>query len=196
MNKAHLELIFIAFLLIGLSLLNSCKQKYTPKPRAYFRIDFPYKDYKQSNLTNFPYSFEYPKYSQLKPDTTYLAEAFWLNIEIPKYKAKLHISYKTINNNLHLLTEESHELAYKHAIKAISINENLFINTTKNVWGTIYEIKGNTASPLQFHLTDSTNHFLRGSFYISEIPNFDSLQPVIKFIESDILHFIETFNWE
>ncbi|MBN2261965.1 MAG: gliding motility lipoprotein GldD [Prolixibacteraceae bacterium] len=187
---------FVALLITGLTVFSSCKQKFTPKPRAYFRIDFPKKSYHQSNLAHFPYRFEYPSYSQLIPDTTFMAEPFWLNIETARHKAKLHISYKTIDNNLHLLTDESHELAYKHAIKAISINEKIFVNAAQNVWGTIYEIKGNTASPLQFHLTDSTKHFIRGSFYISEIPNYDSLQPVIKFIESDILHFIETLNWE
>ncbi|HOO84667.1 MAG TPA: gliding motility lipoprotein GldD [Prolixibacteraceae bacterium] len=196
MRKGHIKLVFVAFLFIGLTVLNACKQKFNPKPRAYFRIDFPEKSYQQSNLSLYPYRFEYPNYAKLIADTSFMAEPYWLNIEIAKHKAKLHISYKAIDNNLHLLTDESHELAYKHAIKAISINEKIFVNAPQNVWGTIYEIKGNTASPLQFHLTDSTNHFIRGSFYISEIPNYDSLQPVINFIESDILHFIETLNWE
>ncbi|MDA3927497.1 MAG: gliding motility lipoprotein GldD, partial [Prolixibacteraceae bacterium] len=61
---------------------------------------------------------------------------------------------------------------------------------------TIYQIKGNVASPLQLHLTDSVNHFMRASFYISEIPNYDSLSPVIKFIEEDIYQLIETFTWK
>lgn len=196
MRKGRKILVFVTFLIIGLVAFSSCKHKFTPKPRAYFRIDFPEKGYIKSNLVHFPYCFEYPCYSQLVPDTSFMSEPFWLNIEIAEHKAKLHISYKAIDNNLYLLTEESHQLAYKHAIKATSINEKIFVNADQNVWGTIYEIKGNTASPLQFHLTDSTNHFIRGSFYISEIPNYDSLQPVISFIQSDILHFIETLNWE
>lgn len=125
-----------------------------------------------------------------------MAEPFWLNIEIDQFNAKIHLSYKPVKNNLYLLTEESRNLAYKHAVKAIAINEKLFINDENSVYGTIYVIKGNTASPFQFHLTDSVNHFIRGSFYISEIPNYDSLRPVINFIDKDIHHFIETLSWK
>jgi gliding motility-associated lipoprotein GldD len=183
---------FIILLLIGVA---GCKQIATPKPSGYFRIDFPEKEYLWAE-TSYPYSFEYPLYSRLSPDTSYMAEPYWMNIDIDRYKAKIHISYKPVSNNLHLLTEESRELAYKHAIKAVSINEKLFISSESKVFGTIYEIKGNTASPLQFHLTDSMKHFIRGSFYISEIPNYDSLRPVIEFIGADIHHFIETISWK
>lgn len=191
MKKNHLIVIALLFLLVTFA----CKQQSTPKPRGYFRIDFPEKKY-QASTPNYPYRFEYPVYAQLIPDTSSLSEPFWLNIELAQMNAKIHLSYKAVQNNLHQLTEESHNLAYKHAIKATSINEKIFVNNDKKVWGTIYEIKGNSASPLQFHLTDSLKHFIRGSFYISEIPNSDSLYPVIQFIDTDIHHFIESFNWE
>ncbi|HNZ71643.1 MAG TPA: gliding motility lipoprotein GldD, partial [Prolixibacteraceae bacterium] len=64
------------------------------------------------------------------------------------------------------------------------------------VYGTVYSIKGNAASPMQFYLTDSVEHFLRGSMYISEIPNYDSLQPVINFLEADMIRLIETLSWK
>ena len=190
----HFHLI-TSVVLLSLMVFAGCKQGSTPKPRGYFRIGFPEKTYQFSTL-DYPYQFEYPIYARLKPDSTRLAEPFWLNIEIDQFNAKIHLSYKPIKNNLHLLTEESRNLAYKHAVKAIAINEKLFINDENSVYGTIYEIKGNTASPLQFHLTDSVNHFIRGSFYISEIPNYDSLRPVINFIDKDIHHFIETLSWK
>lgn len=190
-SKQHItHLVFLILLLIF-----GCKPKYTPKPAGYFRIDFPEKKYILSPL-NYPYQFEYPTYAHLIPDSSYLTEPYWLNISIPENKTNIHLSYKPIRNNLNILTEESRDLAYKHAIKANAINENLFINENKKVFGTIYTIKGNVASTLQFHLTDSTNHFIRGSFYISEIPNYDSLKPVIQFYEEDIYHLIETFSWK
>jgi gliding motility-associated lipoprotein GldD len=174
--------------------LSGCKEKYTPKPRGYFRINFPEKKY-QFFDNGFPYSFEYPIYSKLVPDTIKNAEPFWLDIVIPGNNAKVHLSYKRVQNNLSQLTEDSRELAYKHSIKATSIEENIFINQGNNVYGTVYYIKGNAASPMQFYLTDSTKHFLRGSVYISEIPNYDSLLPVISFIEADITRLIETLHW-
>ncbi|MDO9612920.1 MAG: gliding motility lipoprotein GldD, partial [Bacteroidota bacterium] len=106
-----------------------------------------------------------------------------------------HLSYKNVENNLWKLTEESRELAYKHSFKADAIDERIFVNPEKKVYGTIYLIDGNTASPLQFYLTDSTKHFLRGALYIREIPNIDSLRPVIDFLTPDVIHLIETTEW-
>ncbi|MCL1822363.1 MAG: gliding motility lipoprotein GldD, partial [Prolixibacteraceae bacterium] len=93
-------------------------------------------------------------------------------------------------------TEESHELTYRHTQKASAIDAKLFLNPENKVYGTIYTIAGNAASPMQFYLTDSTRHFLRGALYIRDIPNIDSLRPVIDFLIPDILHLIETARWQ
>ena len=91
--------------------------------------------------------------------------------------------------------EESRTLAYKHTIKADAIQEQVFMNPANRVYGLIYKIEGNAASPMQFFLTDSTSHFLRGALYIREVPNIDSLKPVIDFLEIDIIRLIETTSW-
>lgn len=187
--------LFIPTIIAFTILSAGCKKRTSPKPRGYFRIDFPEKSY-QTTTVNFPYQFDYPVYAKIVIDADKFAEPYWINVVFEKNNAKLHLSFKPIKNNLLSLTEDSRELAYKHAIKATAINEKLFINEEKKVYGTIYEIKGNAASPLQFHMTDSINHFLRGSFYISEIPNYDSLRPVIQFIDEDIYHLIETLSWK
>jgi len=186
----------ITILLLLVFFITGCKNNnYTPKPRGYFRIEFPEKSY-QSFTEDAPYSFRYPVYSKIKNDKSTHTEPYWYNITIPENNVSIHLSYKKINNNLNILTEDSRELAYKHSIKASAINEKLYINNKKNVFGTIYEIQGNAASPFQFHLTDSTKNFIRGSFYIKNQPNYDSLKPVIEFVEEDIYHLIETFNWK
>lgn len=186
----------ITILLLLVFFTTGCKKNnYTPKPRGYYRIEFPEKAY-LSFTNDAPFSFEYPVYSKIKNDPSANAEPYWYNITIPENKASIHLSYKQINNNLNILTEDSRELAYKHSIKASAINEKLYINNKKNVYGTIYEIEGNAASPFQFHLTDSTKNFIRGSFYIKNKPNYDSLKPVIEFVEEDIYHLIETFSWK
>ncbi|MFV0267582.1 MAG: gliding motility lipoprotein GldD, partial [Draconibacterium sp.] len=76
------------------------------------------------------------------------------------------------------------------------IEEQIFVNNASHVYGTIYRIRGNAASPMQFFLTDSTQHFLRGAFYIREVPDIDSLRPVIDFLEPDVIRLIETTNWK
>lgn len=182
-------------------LFASCKEKYTPKPRGFYRIEFPKKEY-HSIKNNFPYTFEIPDYAQLTPDKTNPDQPFWVNVVVPANRAEIHISYYDLDKNkntgrseLAEFMEETRRLAYKHSIKADAIEEQIFINQSENVYGTIYRIRGNAASPLQFFLTDSTRHFLRGAFYISDVPNIDSLQPVIDFFEPDIIRMIETTTW-
>jgi len=187
--------LFYFFPLLFLLFCFSCKQDYVPKPRAFFRIEFQKKTYHGLYSSTFPYRFEIPDYSKVVPDDERQAEPFWINLEIPKHKAELHISYKQVNNNLAKLTEDSRSLAYKHSIKADAINERVFINPEKKVYGTIYLIDGNAASPLQFYLTDSTENFLRGALYIREVPNIDSIRPVIDFLTPDVIHLIETTEW-
>lgn len=142
-----------------------------------------------------PFRFEIPVYSKLVPDDERLAEPYWVDLKIPQNKAEVNISYKSVNNNLMKLTEDARTMAYKHSIKADAINERVFVNAEKKVYGTIYLIDGNSASPLQFYLTDSTKHFLRGALYIREVPNIDSIRPVIQFLTPDIIHLIETTEW-
>lgn len=173
----------------------SCKKEYIPKPRGYFRISFPEKTYTKLDSAALPYRFEIPGYSKIVPDYDQLAEPYWVNLQIRQHKAALHLSYKKVDNDLMKLTEDSRTLAYKHSIKADAINERVFINHTNKVYGTIYLIDGNSASPLQFYLTDSTKHFLRGALYIREVPNIDSIRPVIEFLTPDIIHLIETTEW-
>jgi gliding motility-associated lipoprotein GldD len=183
------------FSVILIVLISGCSEKYTPKPRGYFRIQFPEKEY-IALQQGFPYTFEIPVYSIAVPDSTPFAEPNWINIHLPDNKAEIHLSYKPVKNNLFVFTEESRELTYKHTQKAAAIEERIFINPGKRVFGTIYLISGNAASPIQFYLTDSTDHFLRGALYIRDIPNIDSLKPVIDFLVPDVIHLIETTEWK
>ncbi len=177
-----------------------CKNKTTPKPRGYFRISFPEKSYTDFNPPLYPYRFEIPAYARILKPAGKDTFPYDINISIPENKADIHISYKPISsgNNqerLRALLEDSRTLAYKHTIKAETIEEQIFINAAEKVYGTVFLIEGNAASPMQFFLTDSTRHFLRGAFYIRDIPNTDSLQPVIDFLRPDVFRLIETTSW-
>lgn len=194
MNKILLISIIILF-------FSGCKEKHTPKPRGFFRIEFPEKQY-HPILGNFPYTFEIPEYSKVVPDRRNPEQKAWINVEIQENNAEVHISYYDLQEGekpqrelLAEFMEETRELAYKHSIKANAIEDQVFMNPGKNVYGTVYRIKGNAASPMQFFLTDSTEHFLRGALYIRATPNIDSLRPVIDFLEEDVVKLIETTNW-
>lgn len=185
-----------SFATIFLLLTFSCKKDYIPKPRGYFRITFPEKSYHKFDSATWPYRFDIPVYSKVEPDNDRLAEPFWINLKVPEHNAELNISYKKVQDNLEKLMEDSRTLAYKHSVKADAIHERVFVNQKEKVYGTIYKIEGNAASPLQFYLTDSTHNFLRGALYIREVPNIDSIRPVIEFLTPDIIRLIETTGWK
>lgn len=193
LSKGILPIVALVF--VG-SLFSSCTEDYTPKPRGFIRIDLPEKEY-QPIITDCPYVFETASYGKYVPDLRTQSDPCWFNIEYPQFKAIVHFSYKPIKGNLAEYLEDSRALTNKHISKASGIDEALILKDDSRVFGTIYSIEGSqTASPLQFHLTDSTDHFLRGALYFKVSPNNDSLAPVIDFLKEDMLHLIETLNWK
>ncbi len=185
------------FLILSILFINfaSCGESYTPRPRGYFRIEFPKKEYKKFS-SDAPFTFEIPTYCEMKPDPAPNAEKWWYNLEFPSMKGVLHISYKKINNNIADYVEDSRTLVNKHTIKADAIEPEIIENKDKNIIAVFFEIKGNAATPYQFFATDSTSHFLRASMYFNVYPNKDSLAPVFKFVKKDILKIIETLEWK
>ena len=194
-KKRNTTSIFIPILfIISAIFLSSCSNNNPlPKPKTYFRIDLPEKEYTEYNC-DCPFKFEYPKYSKIETKNSY--EPCWLDITFPQNNAVIYFTYKKVDNNLDSLTNDSYEFAYKHTIKADAIDEYPFINFPNKVFGILYDLKGNTATAVQFFLTDSTHHFVRASLYFNTVPNKDSLKPVIEFIREDIVHLIETFEWK
>ncbi|TKC00559.1 gliding motility lipoprotein GldD [Pedobacter cryophilus] len=186
---------FILFLVLAISSC-STSEDYAPKPRGYFRIEFPKKSY-QLFTNQTPYSFEYPKYAKMYLDSANGNQPNWYNLTFPQFNARLHISYYPINSKQEFdkLVEDSRKLAFKHTVKATGIDEGLIKIPENKVYGIFYTIEGNTASSSQFLLTDSTKHFLRASLYFNEKPKEDSIQPIIKFIKTDIDRMIKTLKW-
>lgn len=189
--------ILVVILFIGA--LSSCgdddDEVYTPKPKGYPRIDFPAKTYRVYDSLC-PYTFEIPTYSFINNDKHRGADPCWINVNFPKYNAQIHLSYKEIHNNLDTFLMDSRDFAIKHQIKATGLDETVIIRDSARVFGLVYDISGNTASNLQFYLTDSTQHFMRGALYFNSIPNIDSLKIVVDYLRQDIVHMIQTFKWK
>ena len=122
----------------------------------------------------------------------------WYNLTYPQFNGRLHISYYQIKTKQEFnnLVEDSRKLAFKHTVKATGIDEGVISSPQNNVHGIYYTIDGNTASSTQFFLTDSTKNFLRGALYFNEKPQADSIEPVIKFIKTDIDKLIKTLKWK
>lgn len=179
-------------------LLYSCGEEPQPKPYAYFRITLPPVEYNTvdtlgpyradvsvnciSNSANSHYSTPNDK---------------WINLFYPTLNATIHLSYKHISpSDLNVVTEESRTLVYKHTILADAIRESYYENPERHVYCMFYELTGNAASPTQFYATDSISNFLRGSVYFNNIPNYDSVMPCAKYIENDLVHFVESLEWK
>lgn len=190
---------YLIILICVIELVNvSCEADdaiYSPKPKGYPRINFPEKKYKIYN-DECPYLFEIPNYSEMKKDNHKGAEPCWLNLNFNQFKATLHLSYKPINGNLAAYLEDSHDFAKRHQIKATGLDEVVILRDSAKVYGLLFDIAGNTASSLQFYLTDSTHHFLRGALYFNTVPNIDSLKVVVDFIKEDVMHLINTTQWK
>lgn len=196
--KLFKQFLFSGLMALSFIILNSCDEDdtvYSPKPRGYCRIDFPQKEYRLYDSTC-PYRFEIPVYAYMVRDKHNGAEPCWLNLEFPQFKATIHLSYKSIENNLAKYLDDSHDFANRHQVKATGLDEVVILRDTAKVYGLLFDIAGNTASSLQFYLTDSTRHFLRGALYFNSVPNIDSLKIVVDFIKKDMLHMIQTTSWK
>ncbi|MHB1177611.1 MAG: gliding motility lipoprotein GldD [Daejeonella sp.] len=195
MRTSGLYGLFILFILCFF--LANCNSDYSPKPRGYFNIKFPEKKY-QSYVGSCPYSFDYPIYATVLPDTQPDAKPCWLDVSYPEFNGKLHLSYASIKSGKHFnqLVEDARTFAFKHTVKATSIDEGVIAYPERKIYGTYYSIDGNTASSIQFFLTDSTKNYLRGALYFNEQPRQDSIQPVLDFIKKDIDVMIKTFKWK
>ena len=184
-------------------LLVSCgEETYTPKPKGYPRVHLPVQKGYLKFENNGPFSFEYPSYAKVIADSIFFSakpeNPWWVNIYFPDLNAKIHLSYKAINKDkttFYKLVDETYQLSFKHSVKAESIDKTGF-HGGKNVSGQMFFITGNAASANQFYITDSINHFVRGSLYFYCEPNEDSLAPATKFIFKDIEHLISTFKWK
>lgn len=193
------RLIFTIVCCLSSVVFSACNSDYTPKPRGYFRIDFPQKQYQVFNQPGYPYSFEYPVYAKVVKDSSFFGEAtenpWWINVDFPQFNGRIYISYKEIGKNkADKLIDDAFKMTNKHTTKAYSIDDSI-ITTPNNVHGVFFNVGGNVATANQFFLTDTTQHFLRGALYFDAAPNEDSLSIVNRFLIQDVKHLINTFHW-
>lgn len=175
-------------MLIFLSI--SCNKEKLPKPKGYLNLEYPKVGYRTLNK-NTPYSFDISKNTRVKELPNH-----WLKIQYPALKASVDITYRPINNNLRELLIEAEKLVLEHTVKADHISWRDYTDTNKKVYGKMCEISGNAASQVQFHVTDSTNHFLKGSLFFYTKPNYDSILPAVEYIKKDMIQMLETLKWK
>jgi len=113
---------------ILLIFLISCSTDYTPKPRAYFKLDFPEKEYVK--FENRSYLFKYPTYSKIEIDK----KSKFINLNFETYSGKLHTTYFKLDDDLSSHIEQSRSLAFKHNIQADAISEQVYIDEKNKIF--------------------------------------------------------------
>lgn len=190
-----------SLLLVFLGLfLAACHNDYIPKPKAYLRLDYPAPKYQITN-TDLPFSFEKNTISKpleiqkLKAPT----ESYGINLNYPSLKGTVFLTYKAIDNsekNLKDYLHDAQKFTLEHTKMADEIPAYPYENPLHHVYGMLSVVKGNVASPAQFYITDSTEHFLTGSLYFESRPNYDSILPAAAYIQKDMRHLMETLKWK
>ncbi len=183
-------------ILCALCVLASCDEHTMPKPKGFLRIELPKKAYQRYDSAHH-FRFDYSLAAHLEQAKRKSGQDDWLTIVYPQFKAEVYLSYKKVDKNLTVFLEDARTLALKHLPKASGIADSLVILPENRVYGNFYFIHGKgVASPIQFYLTDSVNHFVRGALYFGFRPNNDSIAPVIDFLKADLRQLAATLEWK
>lgn len=174
----------------------SCGQDFLPKPKGFNRINLPEVGY-QPLPDTLPYQFDYSKHARIFPDTSWISERYWLDIHYPYFDAFIQLTYKPINKDslVEGYLDDSYRLTSQHNVKAYSIDERILYLKSGNI-ASVTELEGDVPTQFQFHITDSTRHFLRGALYFKTATKNDSLAPAIDYIKNDMVHMLNTLEWK
>jgi gliding motility-associated lipoprotein GldD len=183
------------YFFVAAVLFSSCEEASVPRKRGYLRIEIPDAGYVLFDPAECPFKFEISKLAVAIPDTNSLSESCWWYINYPTLNGQLYVSYKPLKNDFNVFAEDARALVYKHTQRANAINEEVIANNY-HASGMLYDIGGDAASSIQFFMTDSSKHFLRGALYFNTLPNSDSLAPVIEYVKKDIDRMLSTLQWK
>lgn len=192
MNKLILLIILIS------TLIMSCQEeeKVMPRPIGQMRVEFPKHEYISAETGNCNYLFEIPQSAEITKGMNPNVPCH-KNIIFKDFNAVLYLSYYSLDTNRVLdLIKESRDKVYEHVVKASSIDEIMIKDTSSRVYGILYDIKGNAATPFQFFITDSTNNFIRASLMFNVQTNYDSLKPMMNYLKVDLENMIKTTQWK
>lgn len=179
---------------LALLVIIGCSSDYLPKPKGYNRILIPEFSY-QPLPDSLPYAFEYSTNAKLLKDSSWISERYWINIYYPTMDASIQITYKPVTDSIiREYLSDSYKLTSQHNVKAYAIEESI-IELPNGMYASYTELEGEVPTQVQFHVSDSVHHFLRGALYFKTATKNDSLAPVIDYLKKDILHLITSLEW-
>lgn len=181
-------------LLLIAALQTGCADDAVPRPKGWPRLDLPAAAPIAWSSEGAPFSAEIPAYAVLA-ERKAEGDARWYDLRFSGQRATVHLTYSAVQGNLPNLIEDAHEFKRKHEAKAARIRSERTLRDSARVFGTLFDVEGDVASPCVFYLTDSARHFLYGALYFDAPPNADSLAPVTARLRADIRHMAATLEW-
>lgn len=172
-----------------------------PKPRTFPRILYPERVLNRLTPPDCPFSFSFPNYAKVEQKTLFFDEApahpCWFDLYIPAFDGRLHFSYYPLKGkkDWEEKRKQAFDLVGFHNKKASNIIEHP-IDKVEDIGGMAFEINGPAASPYQFFLSDSSQHFVRAALYFNTQARPDSMRPIVQYVVEDIQQLIAGFKWE
>jgi gliding motility-associated lipoprotein GldD len=181
-----------------LLLLVGCGEDPMPRPRGHLRLDLPDTGY-VAWTGACPFNSAVPAYAMMvdKPGQTAanVDTACQTILRFPGQRASVYMTCRRIQGDLPELIEDAHAFKAKHEARAARIRPERVQHPEARVYGTLFQVDGDVASPVVFYLTDSTTRFLYGSLYFDARPNADSLEPVTQRLRADLRRFAASLTW-
>ena len=189
--------LFWAFLM-GFSLMSCDAVVPQPKPKGYPRIELPSNASKALNYPG-PFEFEIAQVAIVRPapERPEFPGGLWLNIDYPDFRSTIYLTYLPVTNNLPELLDAANQQVYQgHVTMSEGIEERALVDSERKVFGRVFQLLGPVATPVQFYLTDSARHFLRGSLYFNYAANYDSIAPILTYLNQDIDRMMSSLVWK
>lgn len=179
-------------LIVLVLLLSACEDEtFIPKPPTYLETELPEHDY-VLHEDSCGYQFDIQKFFTIENAGATCNR----KIDLGQMNGTIYAYYWEMEKPLSFYVNNANDEVGNHKLKATSINDTRIIRPESNVFGTMFELQGDVATPFQFYLTDSTTKFFYAEVLFNSTPNYDSLKPTLDYLKLDINKMIESFEWE
>ncbi len=187
MGKIIISLLFFTLIIF------SCNEPNLPKQNGFLRIEFKEPYYSNHEEIDTPFNFYYNSNST---DLDQIGNNQFL-FDYRDLNLSLNLSFYNIktSQDIEKKVRDFYVILDTHTKKSNGVILREYDNHNKRIFGKLYEIKGDVASPVQFYLTDSLSNFISGSVNLKFKSNYDSIFPSIQYVKNDILVLFESINW-
>ena len=173
----------------------SCDEtNYLPREKGFLRLEFEKPTYdtfsSEASKLNFIFNNAYSSFEIVSDEKIVLKyKDIKIDLVLSDVELENLSSFEESIRNFYMFLEP-----HRKKSNQISIKE--FTSVDNKRFAKVFEMRGPVASPLQFYVTDSINHFLFGSMNVMVKSNYDSIYPSIMYVKNDIFSIIESVNWE